>query len=596
MSHSIWIGNPYYQLLSLAIIGYASYMMFSIIEFINQHAKPRHLQALLKWGAAASVIYGLGLWTMHVVSLLSSDYLMVLDWSVLAVYAAGSSVTFGGLYLYCRAPDTGGRDWIAALLLSAASLIFHYMSVLTHSYHDFSIRFGLFGLSFTVIFAGAYMSLTLIRRNASRYKIWSSAILGLSALLMHYLGMSAVTIEYSAVLTTESVNSYLLLLALVLFVTSFLIITFSLTTWSNTRKYAVIDEKYKLLVENSMDTIALIKDGKWEYINPSGLKLFEAEHEYDLIGLPICSMLHEKHRGEMSDWLEAASGNGPDPDKPVELQWITLRGKLLHTEMVRARGDMFGTPIEQVIIRDISERKKNEELLINSEKLSIAGQLAAGIAHEIRNPLTSLKGFMQLIATGRVKGNRYHSIIQSELLRIESIVSELLMLSKPQMHEYAYIDMRSLMEDIVALLETESLLHNIHMEYRYPKHPMWVMGVESQLKQVFINLLKNAIESMQNGGEVKIDMALDDGEAVVIRIQDEGAGIPEEQLSKIGQPFYTTKDKGTGLGLMVSYKIIDNHQGAIAAESEMGVGTTFTVSLPHRCPAAGQLAKINRHA
>ena len=99
---------------------------------------------------------------------------------------------------------------------------------------------------------------------------------------------------------------------------------------------------------------------------------------------------------------------------------------------------------------------------------------------------------------------------------------------------------------------------------------------------MFINVLKNAIEAMQSGGVVTIDMSLHEERNVLIRIKDEGSGIPKEQLSKIGQPFYTTKDKGTGLGLMVTYKIVDNHQGQITAESEIGVGTTFIIQLPYK--------------
>lgn len=176
----------------------------------------------------------------------------------------------------------------------------------------------------------------------------------------------------------------------------------------------------------------------------------------------------------------------------------------------------------------------------------------------------------------------FYDIMKSELVRIESIVSELLMLSKPQIYEYVHKDSRQIMADTVNLLETQAILHNVIIEFHADYRPLWVVGVENQLKQVFINVLKNAIEAMQSGGVVTIDMTLHEERNVLIRIKDEGSGIPKEQLSKIGQPFYTTKDKGTGLGLMVTYKIIDNHQGQITAESEIGVGTTFMIKLPYK--------------
>jgi signal transduction histidine kinase len=260
-----------------------------------------------------------------------------------------------------------------------------------------------------------------------------------------------------------------------------------------------------------------------------------------------------------------------------------MKGKMLHTEVVQTCTRLSGKPVFQVIIRDISERKKNEELLINSEKLYVAGQLAAGIAHEIRNPLTSLKGFLQLIASGRQAGKNYYDIMKSELNRIESIVSELLMLSKPQIYELTHKDIRHIMGDTMTLLEAQAILHNIEMELALREEPLWVRGVENQLKQVFINVLKNAIEAMIEGGKIIITCERE-GDRIVVRIDDHGPGIPEEQLSKIGQPFYTTKDKGTGLGLMVSYKIVHNHQGSVRAQSRLGIGTTFEIILPYSPP------------
>ncbi|MNF98689.1 Sporulation kinase A [compost metagenome] len=203
---------------------------------------------------------------------------------------------------------------------------------------------------------------------------------------------------------------------------------------------------------------------------------------------------------------------------------------------------LSGRPAFQIIVRDISERKKNEELLINSEKLYVAGQLAAGIAHEIRNPLTSLKGFLQLIS-----------------------------------------------------LEAQASLHNTAIVIESVEEPLWVFGVENQIKQVFINVLKNAIEAMVDGGTITVASLLE-GEYVVTRITDEGPGIPKEQMAKMGQPFYTTKDKGTGLGLMVTYKIIDNHQGRIHASSEIGLGTTFTISFPYAAPSKSDRSEEKKAA
>lgn len=590
MNHPILAGNPYFLALSLFIMCYASYTMFSMIEQL----KPKDRVNSFNWIISGSAVFGLGLWTMQVVSLLASDYRVVIDWNMVLILMGCTVITYSGLFVYKKEGPARGRYFFSAVMISLGAMLLHYMSMLSGSILHFEMNWLLYLISFAVSFSGAYVAFYWLRKKPPYYKLTSSIVLGLSNLVMHQLGMQALTIEYSDYVTTDELIGYLPQLAFMLGVATLLILSFSLTTWAASNKYTQIDERYKLLVDNSMDAIALISEGKWEFINRSGLRMFDADREQVLIGSSIYALLDQKHHCDMSVWLAAGQANEDTPAKPIELQWRSMQGKLLHTEIVRASTTFSGRQIEQVIIRDISERKKNEELLINSEKLYIAGQLAAGIAHEIRNPLTSLKGFLQLIASGRSNGGNFYDIMKTELLRIETIVSELLMLSKPQIYDFAYKDTRQIMSDTVNLLETQAILHNVIIEFHSDYRPLWVLGVENQLKQVFINVLKNAIEAMQNGGVVTIEMVLDEEETVSIRIQDQGSGISKEQLSKIGQPFYTTKDKGTGLGLMVTYKIVDNHQGQITAESEMEIGTTFIIRLPYReQPAAADAAPLN---
>ncbi|MEW9671494.1 PAS domain S-box protein [Ammoniphilus sp. 3BR4] len=235
-----------------------------------------------------------------------------------------------------------------------------------------------------------------------------------------------------------------------------------------------------------------------------------------------------------------------------------------------------------ICLRDITDQKKAEELLINSEKLSIAGELAAGIAHEIRNPITAIKGFVQLMKYGESNNTHYLDIMKSEIERIELILSELLLLAKPQMMKFQKSDLRVLVEQVKTLLESEAILKDVEIVTAFPPGGLFIECDENQLKQVFINFIKNAIESMSKGGTVEVEIKALGSERFLIRIADQGCGIPENILSKLGQPFYTTKEKGTGLGFMVSKKIIENHQGDIEVKSEVGKGTTIEVILPIR--------------
>ncbi|WP_308639403.1 PAS domain S-box protein [Paenibacillus silvisoli] len=233
-----------------------------------------------------------------------------------------------------------------------------------------------------------------------------------------------------------------------------------------------------------------------------------------------------------------------------------------------------------VTLRDITEWKLAQEHMRNSEKLSVAGQLAAGIAHEIRNPITSIKGFVQLMKAGFGEKQKYFEIMTSEIERIELILSELLILAKPQTIKYERKDIRVLLSQVMTLLDSQANLNNVQFITEFKPGATHLYCDENQLKQVFINFIKNSIESMTKGGKITIQVESDQKQELSIRLTDEGCGIPKDVLAKLGQPFYTTKSTGTGLGFMVSKKIIENHAGHIAIESEVDKGTSIEIKMP----------------
>ncbi|MBR7878706.1 PAS domain-containing protein [Bacillus velezensis] len=338
-------------------------------------------------------------------------------------------------------------------------------------------------------------------------------------------------------------------------------------------------ERYQLLIQNSIDTIAVIHNDKWVFMNESGISLFEAETYEDLIGKNVYDQLHPCDHDGVKQRIQNII-NRKTESEIIKQSWFTFKNRLIYTEMVCIPTTFFGETAVQVILRDISERKQTEELMLKSEKLSIAGQLAAGIAHEIRNPLPAIKGFLQLMKPTMEENEHYFEIVFSELSRIELILSELLMLAKPQQNAVKErVNLKKIISEVTALLETQANLKGIFIKTDYEHDSMYINGDQNQLKQVFINLIKNAVESMPDGGTVHIIMT-EDEYSVNVTVKDEGDGIPENVLKRIGEPFLTTKEKGTGLGLMVTFNLIKNHQGAIQVDSKPDRGTAFHITFP----------------
>jgi len=231
------------------------------------------------------------------------------------------------------------------------------------------------------------------------------------------------------------------------------------------------------------------------------------------------------------------------------------------------------------ICRDMRHRHRMEELMRRSEKLNTVGQLAAGVAHEIRNPLTTLRGFLQLQVQSKKLNLDHVRVMLSELERINLIVGEFLILSKPQAVKFKYRDIRDIIAEVSVFMSSEALMHNVVIKENYTNDDCSIPCEDNQLKQVFINVLKNAIEAMPNGGQV--DIAIQRlANHVSVQVTDEGIGMDEETLKRIGDPFFTVKENGTGLGIMVSQKIIQSHQGLMELSSQVNVGTTVRILLP----------------
>ncbi|MFB7639906.1 PAS domain S-box protein [Peribacillus butanolivorans] len=241
-----------------------------------------------------------------------------------------------------------------------------------------------------------------------------------------------------------------------------------------------------------------------------------------------------------------------------------------------------GKPFQFLALRyDITERKQTEEMLHRQDKLAAVGQLAAGVAHEIRNPLTSMKGYTEYLQLDEKDENRleYLGIIMDEINRVNEIVEEFLELSKPQSLILETKNIVPIIQNVLSLTEFDARKKNVILFFDCYHEEILIRCDENRLKQVLLNFVINGIEAMPDGGEIKVVTELKE-EKVHISIIDTGVGMPPDQLRRIGEPFFTTKKSGNGLGLMISFKIIESHLGRVFVESEVNKGTVFNIVLP----------------
>lgn len=309
--------------------------------------------------------------------------------------------------------------------------------------------------------------------------------------------------------------------------------------------------------------------------------------------------------------IEAAALRGQDPEEVLPAHWEELRQALeqgvpvLEREMecrfaagrpvpvsvsaariVNEEGDFVG---HLLILRDLGEVRRLQQEVRRQEKLAALGSLSAGVAHEIRNPLSSIKGLAAYFGAKFPAGSEDRQaaeVMIGEVERLNRVVSELLELARPSDVKLQAADVNAVVAHSLKLIQADAAARGVRVDFQpAPGLPAGALDPD-RLVQALLNLHLNALQAMPPGGVLTVRTGPAPGGNLRVEVADTGAGIPTDELAKIFDPYFTTKPAGTGLGLAVVHKIVEGHGGRVAVESRAGRGTTFTLHLPSAGPAA----------
>ena len=357
------------------------------------------------------------------------------------------------------------------------------------------------------------------------------------------------------------------------------------------QNYYLVDKTLKQTKDYTRQVVANMANG-----------LLSVDHEgkiasYNLVALELLG-------------LNESDAKGMDLKTMIDFKASGIQETLTHCASVleyeiyhqRKSGEkiplaLSATPIQEnpdtcegavIVLRDLSQIKQLEEKVRRSEKLAAIGELAAGVAHEIRNPLSSIKGFAQFLRQAlkdRPQEKEYAETMVSEVDRINTVVTDLLTFARPMEADLAPTDVAELIEHSVRLVEADAKSHELEIRMNFTELPEVKLDA-NQMTQALLNLLLNSLQAVKRGGRIEVGAELNTRNSILhLWIEDDGPGIAvaKDKIEKIFEPFFTTREKGTGLGLSIVHKIIENHNGEIRVQSPLGgknYGSRFTIIIP----------------
>jgi PAS domain S-box-containing protein len=361
------------------------------------------------------------------------------------------------------------------------------------------------------------------------------------------------------------------------------------------------ETNFRALIEHSPLATFVHRQGRYVYVNPAAVALFGYERAEDIIGRPALDLTHPDDRENAFKRMQQTVETGSTPRG--EARMIRRDGSTVALELEGIRLDFDGEPSNVVIARDITERHEMFARMALADRMLTVGTLAAGVAHEINNPLAYVAMNLEIVARALPHGAGAHSELpalvadaREGVARVSSIVRDLRALARPEHDVRGPVDLSAVLASSIKMAHNE-IRHRARVVEHYERDLPSVLADSSRLGQVLLNLLMNAAQAIEEGhadrNEIRIRAARDGVDHVIVEVEDTGAGIPAAVQSRIFDPFFTTKAPGAamGLGLAISHQIVNAMDGEITVNSTPGAGTTFRVRLraAHQAPATRAL-------
>lgn len=375
-------------------------------------------------------------------------------------------------------------------------------------------------------------------------------------------------------------------------ISSFLLMTWAAWTVYQYRgiykeRLISIEERYSDIIENSADAIITINNDNVIRTWNNGAELIFGWQKDEIIGKPI-TVLVPQDLLDMNELRHIESGikkNGYV--RNYETERLTQKGQrilvqLTETQFINEDGKIIG---HSQIMRDVTELRIQEKQLRHSERLAAIGHMAAGVAHEVGNPLASISSLVQLVQRRSSDPFVIENLkkVRDNISRITKIVRDLVDFSRPSIARSVPTQLNEVIDSSVGLLKHDARCRDINFKIELDSDLPKVKCVPDHINQVMVNLLLNAVDAVEQSKDKMINIkTTHNNDMVIIEVADKGAGIPEDIRDKIFEPFFTTKDvgSGTGLGLSVSHGIIARMNGSISVESRKNTGTKFKIELP----------------